>query len=54
MGVRREEPKEQLRVRKIKGQKAALVIVYHIISLRDVEITILWRKNKGMGVMEKC
>lgn len=34
-------------MRKIKGQEAALVIVYHIISLRDVEITLLRRENKG-------
>lgn len=39
----------QLEVRKIKGQTAALLIVYHIISLRDVEITLLRRKNKGTG-----
>lgn len=36
-------------LRKIKGQKAALVIVYHIVSLRVVEIILFSRKNKGTG-----
>lgn len=47
VGIRGERLREQLEVRKIKGQTAALLIVYHIISLRDVEITLLRRKNKG-------
>lgn len=36
---------------RIKGQTAALLIVYHIISIREVEITLLRRKNKGTGVV---